>query len=343
MMRHHSFRARIHLWRSRIFSWLAKHPVASVCGALIFLFVVFELVTQVFIFCRDAYVTTDIVFVAPEVAGPIATLPVTDNQPVEMGAILFTIDPEPFEIALRQVETALELSKASLGKAKDQLGMAISEIQLAQASLDDAQKTRDRIQELSNKGAVSQQALNDAEKDYQVALAKLHEADNTRLVSLQEIVVQTAAVRQAEAAVAKADYELRKTIVYAPVTGRVAPLRIRPGQYIQTGVPAVAVVSSKDWRVVANLPQRHLAGLLVGQKVWFTIGSDPWHFHVGKIKSIAPGVARSQQFTEVLPYVAPTTDWIRLPRRFPVEIDVGKLPQQQQLYQGADATVWMIR
>jgi multidrug efflux system membrane fusion protein len=343
MTKDRSLGTRIYLWRGQIFSWFTKHPVLSVCGASLVLYALFEVVTQVLVYCRDAYVTTDIVFVAPQVSGPIATLPVVDDQHVEMGMILLTIEREPFEIALREAEAALGLAKASLGKAKDQLGMATSEIELSKASLLDAQKTRDRIQQLSKEGVVSQQALNDAERDYQVAVAKLHEADNTRLVSLQEITVQSAAVRQGEAAVSKADYELRKTTIYAPVTGRIAPLKIRRGQYLQTGVPAIAVVSSKAWRVVANLPQRHLAGLTVGQKVWFTIGSDPWHFYVGKVKSIAPGVARSPQAVEVLPYVAPSTDWIRLPRRFPVEIDLGTLPERQQLFQGADATIFMIR
>jgi multidrug efflux system membrane fusion protein len=343
MMKHGSFPTRIHLWRDRVFSWFTKHPVTSVCGALFLLYALFELVTQVFVYCRDSYVTTDIVFMAPEVSGPVATLPISDNQRVEAGAILFTIDREPFELALQREESALELAKATLRRVQDQLGMATGEIQWSQASLVDATKTRDRILDLSKEGAVSQQALNDAQKQYEVALAKVHEADSTRLVSVQEIAVQTAAVRQAEVAVAKANFELRKTTVYAPVPGRVAPSRIHPGQYVQTGVAAVAVISSRDWRVVANLPQRHLAGLVVGQKVWFTIGSDPWHFHTGKVKSIAPGISRSPQAFEVLPYVAPTTDWIRLPRRFPVEIDIGALPERVQLFQGADATVWLVK
>jgi multidrug efflux system membrane fusion protein len=343
MMKHGSFPTRVHLWKDRIFSWLRKHPVISVCGALFVLYALFELVTQVFVYCRDAYVTTDIVFIAPEVSGPIATLPISDNQKVEAGAILFTIDREPFELALQREESALEFAKATLKRVQDQLGMATSEIELNQASLVDATKTRDRILELSKEGALSQQALSDAQKQFEVALAKVHEADNTRLVSIQEVVVQAAAVHQAEAAVAKANFELRKTTVPTPVAGRVAPLRIHPGQYVQTGVAAVAVISSRDWRVVANLPQRHLAGLVVGQKVWFTIGSDPWHFHIGKVKSIAPGISRSPQAFDVLPYVAPTTDWIRLPRRFPVEIEIGALPEREQLFQGADATVWLIK
>jgi membrane fusion protein, multidrug efflux system len=326
-----------------VFSWFKKRIVLSICGALILLYVLFELVTQVFVFCRDAYVTTDIVFVAPQVSGPIAKLPISDNQKIEAGSVLFIIDPEPFELALHTEQAALDLARADLKKVQDQVGLVTSEIEAKQAILDDAQRTRDRIVELSKGGEVSRLTMDDAQKTFEVALAGLNQAKSSRLVAIQEVAVQTAVIYQAETHVAKANYDLQRTVIYAPVSGWIAPLRVRRGQYVETGVLALAIVSNQNWRVVANLPERHLAGLSIGQKVWFMIGSDPWRVHVGTVKSIAPGVARSPQALEPLPYISPTTDWIRLARRFPVEINIGDLPKQKQLFQGADATIWMVK
>ena len=342
-MKHGSFRARVRLGKTQVFSWLKGHVVVSICGVLILLYILFELVTQVFVYCRDAYVTTDIVFVAPEVSGPIAKLPISDNQRIDAGSVLFAIDPEPFELAVQTQQAALDLANANLKKVQDQVGLATSEIEAKQAILEDALRTRDRIVELSKGGEVSRLTLDNAQKTYEVALAGLNQAKSAKLVAVQEVAVQTAVIYQAETRVAEAAYDLRRTIIYAPVSGWIAPLKVRRGQFVKTGVLALAIVSTQNWRVVANLQERHLAGLSVGQKVWFMIGSDPWRFHVGKVKSIAPGVARSPQALEALPYVAPTTDWIRLARRFPVEIDIGELPEHEQLFQGADATVWMIK
>ena len=39
----------------------------------------------------------------------------------------------------------------------------------------------------------------------------------------------------------------------------------------------------------------------------------------------------------LLPYVAPTTDWIRLQRRIPVTIVLVDPPPDAKLYMGADA------
>src|SRR6476660_4071239 len=131
-MKHGSFPARVRLARTRMFSWFQKHIIASICGALMLLYVLFELVTQVFVFCRDAYVTTDIVFVAPQVSGPIAKLPISDNQKVDAGSVLFTIDPEPFELAVQTQEATRDLAKADLKKVQDQVGLATSEIEARQ-------------------------------------------------------------------------------------------------------------------------------------------------------------------------------------------------------------------
>ena len=46
----------------------------------------------------DAYIKSDLIRVAPEVSGTIATVNVRDNDRVEAGTVLLTIDPAPFEL-----------------------------------------------------------------------------------------------------------------------------------------------------------------------------------------------------------------------------------------------------
>jgi membrane fusion protein, multidrug efflux system len=334
-----TFRARVRLSRKKILLWVRQHILITLIGALAAIYALFWIFTQFFVFCRDAYVKTDVVEVAPEVSGPILKLEVGDNDRVVANAVLFQIDPEPFQIALHQQQAALALAQADLEKAQRQVGLAESQLAAREATLTDAQKTMDRIAELFKGGEASALTMDNARKAYQVASADVQEAQSARTVALQEIVVQGAVVAQAKAGVAKADFELRKTTVRAPVSGQVAPLKVRLGAYVSSGVVAIAIVSSQNWRVVANLPERNLLGLKVGRKVWFSVSSDPWRFRQGTIRSISTGISRSSELVRALPYVEPSVDWIRLPRRFPVEIDLGKLPDLQQLYQGADASV----
>jgi len=57
---------------------------------------------------RDGRVRADIVAVAPDVSGLVTEVLVGDNQDVKRGDVLFRVDPDRYEIALRQAEAAVE-------------------------------------------------------------------------------------------------------------------------------------------------------------------------------------------------------------------------------------------
>jgi multidrug efflux system membrane fusion protein len=107
------------------------------------------------------------------------------------------------------------------------------------------------------------------------------------------------------------------------------------------GQPLLTLVTDADWRLVANVAERHLRRLRPGQTVWVLLGSDPWRLHRGRVRSIAPAVlsAPANASEAVVPVVPPQTDWIRLPQHFPVEITLPDLPADVRLYHGATARV----
>ena len=86
---------------------------------------------QFFAYTDDAYVTSDVVAVAPEVTGPIFTVHVHDNQLLKAGTLLISIDPKPFQIELDQ-------SRAQLAQAQAQLPVDKAQLAAAQASLTSA-------------------------------------------------------------------------------------------------------------------------------------------------------------------------------------------------------------
>lgn len=59
----------------------------------------------------NAYVQANIVNIAPQVAGKIKRLMVKNNQQVKQGQLLFTIDAEPYQIALNKARAQLELDQ----------------------------------------------------------------------------------------------------------------------------------------------------------------------------------------------------------------------------------------
>ena len=62
---------------------------------------------------RDGRVRADVVAVAPDVSGLVTEILVNDNQEVKRGDVLFRVDPERFQIALRQAEAIVDGKKAA--------------------------------------------------------------------------------------------------------------------------------------------------------------------------------------------------------------------------------------
>ncbi|HFK2090357.1 biotin/lipoyl-binding protein, partial [Pseudomonas aeruginosa] len=56
----------------------------------------------------QAQLTRPVVRVAPRVSGQVAEVLVSNNGHVQPGEVLFRLDPEPFRLAVRQAELALE-------------------------------------------------------------------------------------------------------------------------------------------------------------------------------------------------------------------------------------------
>ena len=66
---------------------------------------------------RDGRIKADVVQVAPDVTGQVVKINVIDNQKVNVGDVLFEIDPARFELALRQAKAAEEAAKVTLAQA----------------------------------------------------------------------------------------------------------------------------------------------------------------------------------------------------------------------------------
>ncbi len=88
---------------------------------------------------RDGRMFRYIIPIVPNVAGQVVEVPVTGLQPLSEGDVLFRIDPEPYEIAVRQAEAQIAKAEAERTLASTNRDRAERLVQVqsaAQADLD---------------------------------------------------------------------------------------------------------------------------------------------------------------------------------------------------------------
>jgi len=118
---------------------------------------------------RDGRIRVETVTLAPEVAGKVLELHVTDNQFVHKGDALFVVDPENYRIALAQVEAALD------GQIRNhQVAVAKS---LRRAKLTDLSVSNEEKEQYDGAAGVASASVEQAKA--QLAMARLNLARTT--------------------------------------------------------------------------------------------------------------------------------------------------------------------
>ena len=238
---------------------------------------------------RDGQVRANIVEIAPRVSGPIVRIAVGDNQEVKKGDLLFEIDPNDFQAQVDIATGQVENAKATFTQQQQNLQRQTELYRTHVNALQDFQNAQDSFSSTQAQLASAQASLE---------LAKLH---------------------------------LTYTKVLAPVDGYVTNMNTSPGTYVTAGIQLMALVDTSSYWVAGYFKETQLPNIALGQKATITMmGYEKQPFQ-GVVRSLGWGVyvqdGSGSASTGLLPAINPTIDWVRLPQRFAVRIQVlGETP-----------------
>jgi membrane fusion protein, multidrug efflux system len=297
----------------------------------------------------DAFIDGHVVPVSSRVAGHVAKVYVTDNQPVKEGDLLAELDPSDFETRLAATEAALQTAQAT-SKARA-TGIAAAEADLEQTKADlvaaEAREQRanahlKRIEILVPQHAASQENLEEAIAGAHVAHAEVT-AVREKINAKQSAVEQAkSAATAAESGVCQAEAELKQTKlnrsytkIYAPIPGHVTRKSVEAGAFIQVGQPLLALVDPDVW-VIANFKETQLAKMRPGQPVTVTVDTHSDLKFAAHIDSVQRG---SGARFSLLPPENATGNYVKVVQRVPVKIVFDDLKQIEQYALGPGMSV----
>ncbi len=285
----------------------------------------------------NAYVTSDFIGVAPYVSGRIVSLNIVDNQTVKKGELLATIDPTPFQLALNEKQAKKTEAEAQLAVDRDVIAATQAQRDDAAAKERLASDNVRRATPITASGFYSRQGLDTLAAKEQEAKAALAEAETAIAKAQQTLTLHQATVAAISAEIAYLQWQLEQTKLLAPTDGTITQLTLRVGDQAVENKPLIGLVDAHAWRIYANYKESVIRHMKVGNAAWAWLDTYPWRFHRATIQGVARGISREQTERKLLPYVAPTTDWIRLERRFPVTLVFQDLSPDVTLHMGADA------
>jgi membrane fusion protein (multidrug efflux system) len=278
----------------------------------------------------DAYVAGTIVPIASEVRGRVVKVFIKDNQHVDAGKPLLEIFQEDFTSLFqerketvarltaeeREIQASGEEKKKALQQARASLSAALAEENLATKELE-------RNNNLYREGLVTTSQYEHAESVLQVAQARKEAAAaavagaETAIKTLEaRSDTQNYRVKEAKSAKDRAQLDLSRTVVSAPITGIVAMKNIDVGKYVQSGQTLLSLVKEDTW-VVANFKETQIKKMAVGQPVEIKVDAYPGKVFKGHVESLQPGTG---SVFSLLPPENATGNFVKVVQRIPVKI-----------------------
>lgn len=302
----------------------ARKIVLVTLAVLLAVYIYNVIADRVTPYTSQAAVDTFLVQIAPEVAGQVQQVPVTDNRAVRKGQVLFRIDPEPFEIAERSAEANLSSAIQSADVAEVEIAVARAALNKQRVDLATSRELGGIVNDLVGEGALSRTSGIRANADTAKSQADLVRGQ-AEVVRAQRRLgatgAQNVAVRQAMAALDQARLDLRNTVVLAPEDGVVTNLRLANGQFVNRGQPLLSFINAGPRWISAEMRENQLGNVRPGNRVMVVLDEQPGTVFEGVVDSIGWGITQGDEApTGQLPNVQAATGWLREPQRFPVRI-----------------------
>ncbi len=175
----------------------------------------------------DAYLTANIVQIAPQVSGTVTQVYVDDNEPVKRGQLIAVLDDAPYQAAVRQAEANLNAALAAVDSSNINVALTgdtgnaqikQSEANVAQvegavgSSLADVQRIKAQVGQANATAAGVKANINTAEAGVQAAIAMKQRADASMDSASAQVLTAEAGVRSAQASLESAKAICEKAI-----------------------------------------------------------------------------------------------------------------------------------
>lgn len=340
----------------------------------------------------SGFIEADDIRPGSRIGGRVKRVLVDEGQQVSRGDLL--IELEPYDLLERRAESEAALAEAKAyhsklvagfrpeeiaeaaarvdqlkarltllvnGPRQQEIEAAVAELRLADAQYRLAKSQQSRVETLFAEKTVSQDELDTANTEFQVAAARKavkeqelellkegtrkEEIDEARAQlkqaedawqlmkngSRQEDIEQAAAtVQKSEATLQTIEKQISELKILSPAAGVIEAVDLEPGDLVGSNVPVISILDMEHLWVRCYVPENHL-DIQVDQQVKVTIDSYP-----------------QQEFTGVISFIARQAEFVPRNVQTPEErskqvfrVRVRLQNQERLLRPGMAADVWL--
>lgn len=290
--------------------------------------------------------------IGSQITGTVASVPVAEGQLVQLQQRLITLEDGEAQALVAQARASVAQAEARLNQIR-KLGLPAAKQSLKQAQINrtNVAKQHARTKALQAQGFVGQSALDDAQKNLDLAESQVHAAGlqvQTNSISGSDYLVATTSLAQTQASLDIALAKLGYTTIHAPVEGTLIGRNVERGDVVQPGKALMVLSPTGQTQLVIQIDERNLAGLKLGQKALAAADAFPSLSFPAEVAYINPAVDPSRGSVEVKLNVPGPPPHLRQDMTVSVDIEVarrakGLMVALEAIHDSAGSEPWVMK
>lgn len=230
--------------------------------------------------------------ISPDVSGEITELLVSEGDTVKKGQLLARIYADIYSTQRDQASSGVSISEAQVASAQAQAANAKANVAAMRANLDQAQKTFDMQKRLYDEKVISKNEFNIADNALKTSNANYQAALEGLRGSEASIKSAQANVQSSQAALTRADKDLDRTAIIAPMDGVVSLLSVKRGERVvgsnmMAGTEILRIADMSKIEVRVDVGENDIPKVKLGDKAVITIDAYNDKKFTGVVTQIA--------------------------------------------------------
>jgi HlyD family secretion protein len=231
--------------------------------------------------------------VKSKASGIVKKLFVDYGEYVKTGQVLVELDKEELQARLREATATLQAAEAAEQSAA--ASWERNKVEAEGPDLPFLKTALDRARKLYTSGLIANNALEDADKAYQLAQHKQSAAQRAVSVARADLARAKAQVAQARAALERAQEDLNNSTIVSPMDGLVLARAVEVGDAVSSilvlGSQATLVMTLgdvSDVYVLGKVDQADIGKVFLNQPARIVVESFKEKKFVGQVTKISP-------------------------------------------------------
>src|SRR5499427_6267652 len=231
--------------------------------------------------------------VKSKASGIVKKLLVDYDDRVKQGQTLVELDKVQLQAVVREAQANLQAAEAARDSATAQLER--NKVDAEGPDVPFLKLNMERAEQMYKDGVMSKSLVEDAEKNYQLALNKQMSAQRNLTVSRAEIAKAEAQVAQAKAALENAEEDLRNSTIVSPIDGLVLSRDVNVGDAVSSilvlGSQATLIMTLGDVSEVyvqGKVDEADIGKVYLDQPARIVVESFKDKKFTGKVTKISP-------------------------------------------------------